>query len=150
MLFTVFWQNLSYIYSITLSNRFFLYRFPARQEIPLILWNSKIITESTSVQFLSQRNPIHTPTFYFLKIHFNTILPSMIVLPNCLFPSGFPTKTICTPLVPPYALQTSPILLFSNSPTPKFLVKNIGHQASHYIVFPLPYYLVPLNPKYFP
>jgi hypothetical protein len=34
-------------------------------------------------------------------------------LPNGLFPSGFPTNTLCTPLSSPYVPHAPPISLFS-------------------------------------
>jgi len=34
-------------------------------------------------------NPVQIFMFYFLKIHFNIILPSMLCLLSCLFPCNF-------------------------------------------------------------
>ena len=44
--------------------------------------------------------------------HLNIILPSMIVLPSGLFLWGFPTKTLFTTFLSPYALHAQPILFF--------------------------------------
>jgi hypothetical protein len=51
------------------------YRFSASQEIPRISLNPKVHYRIhkclAPVTILSQRDPIHTPTFHFLKIHLN-------------------------------------------------------------------------------
>ena len=80
-------------------------RFSAIQEIPRILWNSKfhyrIHKCLPSVPILSQLDLIHTP--HPTSWRFILILPShlRLGLPSGLFPSGFPAKTLYTPLPSP-------------------------------------------------
>ena len=80
-------------------------RFSPSQEIPFILWNPKVhyrIHECPPpVPILSQLHPVHTPTSHFLKIQLNISSHLRLGLSSGLFPSGFPTKTLYTPLPSP-------------------------------------------------
>ena len=85
-------------------------RFSAGQEIPRVLWNPKVHYRIHQclppVPILSQLDPVHTPTSHLLKIHLNIIFPSMPGS-STWSPTGFPTKTLYTPLLSPI-LATCP------------------------------------------
>jgi hypothetical protein len=84
-------------------------RFAASQEIPRILLNPKVHYRiricPPRVSILSQSNPVHTPTFHFLRIH-HDIPPSTpgspqwslslrFPHPNPVHASSFPIRATC-------------------------------------------------------
>ena len=79
--------------------------FAASQEVPRISRNPKVHYRNHKlpppVSILRQPNPVHKPTSHLLEIHPNIIHPLRLVLPISLFPTGFPTNTLYTPLSSP-------------------------------------------------
>ena len=79
--------------------------FAASQEIPRISRNPKVHYRThkrpAPISILGRHNPVHIPTSYLLEIHPNIIHYLRLGLPSGLFPSGFPTKTLYTPLSSP-------------------------------------------------
>jgi hypothetical protein len=69
-------------------------RFSASLEIPRILWNRKVhyrIHKCPSPDpILSQHNPVHTPTYHFLKTHHNINLQSTLGCPLWSLSRSFP------------------------------------------------------------
>ena len=81
---------------------------------------------------------------YFPTIHFNIILHLRLGLPNCLLPSGFPTKTLYAPLLSPFVLLALPISVFLTSSPEWYLVWSTEHKAPCYVVFSTPLFPRPL------
>ena len=89
--------------------------FAANQEIPRILWNPKLHYRTHKrpppVPILSQLHPVPTTPSHFLKIHLNIILLSTYWSPQWFLSSGFPTKTLCTPLSSVYTVYKIIIII---------------------------------------
>ena len=101
---SLFQQNTYLLtYSVEQNPSWEANQFSVSQEIPYILWNLKVHYRihkcPTLVPILSQLHPVHTP--YPTSWTCIWILSSNLCLdlPSGLFPSGFPTKTLYTPLL---------------------------------------------------
>ena len=91
-------------------------RFSASQGIPRVLWNPKVQYRihklPPPVSILIQIDPVHTPTSHFLKIQLNIIVPSSPGSPKWSLFSGFPTKTLYSPLLSPKRATCPAHLIF--------------------------------------
>ena len=111
--------------------------FAASQEIPRISRNPKVHYRTHKhpppVSILGQPNPVHIPTSHLLQIHLR------LGLPNDLFPSGFPTKSLYTPLSSPiHAPHAKPISFFSILSPAQYWVRRTDHLAPLYAVSSIP------------
>ena len=81
----------------------------ASYEIPRIFWNPKVHHRThkcpPSAPILNQIHPVPTTPSHFLKIHLMLSSHLRLGLPNGLFPSGFPARTLCTHL--PSTIRTT-------------------------------------------
>ena len=79
--------------------------FAASQEIPRISRNPKVHYRThnrpPTVSIPGQPNPVQKTTSHLLEIHPNIIHPSTPRSAQWFLPSGFPTKTLYTPLSSP-------------------------------------------------
>ena len=130
-------------------------QFSASQEIPRILWNPKVHSRihkcPPPVPILSQLDPVHIPTSHFLKIHPSNILPSTPASPkrslslrlsrqNPVYASPLPHTR--------YMLRPSHCSRFDHANNVEWGVQVI--KLLIMLFSPLPCYLVPLRPKYYP
>ena len=112
-------------------------RFSANQEILRILWNPKVHYRihkcPPPVPIPSQLDPVHTPTFNFLKIHLNNILPFSPRSPQWSLSFRFSHQN---PVYssPPYALHTPLISFFSVLSPAQYCVRSTNHLAPRYAI----------------
>ena len=99
------WAECLLTYSMALSPSWEANWFAASQEIPRISRNPKAHYRTRKrpppVSILGKPNAVHIPTSLLLEIHPNIIHPSTPRSPQWLFPSGFPSNTLYTPLSSP-------------------------------------------------
>ena len=91
--------------------------FKLVRKFPIFYGNRRFITAFTSTRHLShswarsiQSMPPHPTSWRFILILSSHL---RLGLPSGLFPSGFPTRTMYTPLFPVYALRDPPISFLS-------------------------------------
>ena len=90
------------------------------------------------------------PTFHFLKIHFNIILPYTPRIFQWSFPLRYPHPTLYAPFLSPYVLHAPPIsfLLIYRPNNNLWGVQSIKLFVMRYLTISC--YLVPLSTKYLP
>ena len=105
--------------------------FAANQEIPHILWNSKVHYRTHKrpppVPILSQLHPVPTTPSHFPKIHLNIILSSTSWSPQWSFLQVSPPKPCAHLSLPPYVPHAPPISFFSILSPAQYWVRSTDH-----------------------
>jgi hypothetical protein len=100
-------------------------RFPASQEIPRIIWNTKVHYRThkcpSPVPIMIQLHPTSWRSILIIPFHLRLRLPSG------LFPLGVPTKTLYIPHLSPYVLHVSPTLFIWILSLEQYLVSSTDH-----------------------
>jgi hypothetical protein len=112
--------------------------FSGSQEIPRILWNTKVNYQihrrPPPVPILSQIVPVHASPSHSFNLHLNSIIPSVPRsykwFLSVWFPSPKPCMSLSCPPYMPHALPISSIW----SPE-QYLVRNTDHKAPRYVIF---------------
>jgi hypothetical protein len=106
-------------------------RFSASQEIPRILWNQKVHYRihkcPPPVPVLSQINPVHVLSSYFLYIHLHIILPSKPGSSKWSLSLKFPYQNPVTPLLSSHMLHIPRISFFSILSPEQYWVRSTDH-----------------------
>ena len=116
--------------------------FQLVKKFPAYHGTRRFITALTSVRHLSLSwaSPIQSiylhPTSWRSVLILSTHL--RLGLPNGLFPSGFPTKTLYTPCPHPYLPHAQTISFFSILSPAQYWVKSTDHLASRYAISSIP------------
>ena len=119
--------------------------FAVSKEIPRISRNPNVHYRTHKspphVSILGQSNTVHMPISHPLEIHPNIIQPSTPRSPQWFLPSGFPTKTLYTPLSSPIRATCPALLILLHFITRKILgeeytlsflsSRNVSDQVSH-------------------
>ena len=143
----IHWRGMHYLltyllaYLLTTWSRVLdrLTNFQPVKKFPAFHGTRKFITAFTSARHLSlswacsiQSIPPHPTSWRFFLILSSHL---RLVLPRGFFPSGFPTKTLYTPLLSPSELHAPPISFFSTLSHERYWVRSTDHWAPHYVVF---------------
>ena len=150
--------KISVTYLLTSWSRVLLEKltgFQLNKKFPTFYGTQRFITAFTSACHLSlswassiQSLPLH-PTSWRSTLILSSHL--LLGLPSGLFPSGFPTKTLYTPLLSPIRATCPAHLILLDFITRTLLGEEYRSWTSSLCSFsPLPCYLVPLRPKYSP